>query len=122
MREAPDGAPVSAGDLVVGVVRRPDPVPCACCGAGRWDLCRNGQYTERGIKSRHGYGSERWRVEPDFAVKVDESLADFGMLVEPASILAKAWERIDARRGPTPARRPSARWSPAPARSGCWPR
>ncbi len=77
-------------------MRRPDPVPCACCGAGRWDLCRNGQYTERGIKSRHGYGSERWRVEPDFAVKVDEALADFGMLVEPASILAKAWERIDA--------------------------
>jgi threonine dehydrogenase-like Zn-dependent dehydrogenase len=96
VREAPDGAPVAAGDLVAGIVRRPDPVPCPCCAAGRWDLCRNGQYTERGIKSRHGYGSERWRIEPDFAVKVDEALADFGMLVEPASILAKAWERIDA--------------------------
>jgi threonine dehydrogenase-like Zn-dependent dehydrogenase len=96
VREAPDGAPVAVGDLVVGIVRRPDPVPCSCCAADRWDLCRNGQYTERGIKSRHGYGSERWRVEPDFAVKVDDALADVGMLVEPASILAKAWERIDA--------------------------
>jgi glucose 1-dehydrogenase len=56
--EAPDGAPVAAGDLVVGIVRRPDPVPCPCCGAGEWDMCRNGRYTERGIKGRHGYGSE----------------------------------------------------------------
>src|SRR5690348_2527021 len=96
VREAPDGAPVAAGDLVVGIVRRPDPVPCSCCAAGRWDLCRNGEYTERGIKSRHGYGSERWRVEPEFAVKIDPALEAFGMLVEPASILAKAWERIDS--------------------------
>src|SRR3954451_18565340 len=26
--EAPDGSGFAAGDLVVGVVRRPDPVPC----------------------------------------------------------------------------------------------
>lgn len=40
------------GDLVVGIVRRPDPVPCPNCAVGEWDMCRNGQYTERGIKSR----------------------------------------------------------------------
>jgi threonine dehydrogenase-like Zn-dependent dehydrogenase len=38
------------GDLVVGIVRRPDPVPCPNCAVGEWDMCRNGQYTERGIK------------------------------------------------------------------------
>src|SRR5690349_8281338 len=41
---APDDA-LAAGDLVVGIVRRPDPVPCPPCGAGEWDMCRNGQYT-----------------------------------------------------------------------------
>ena len=38
------------GDLVVGIVRRPDPVPCPACAVGEWDMCRNDQYTERGIK------------------------------------------------------------------------
>ncbi len=38
------------GDLVVGIVRRPDPVPCPSCAVGEWDMCSNGQYTERGIK------------------------------------------------------------------------
>ena len=68
VREAPDDSGLSPGDLVVGIVRRPDPVPCACCARGEWDFCRNGRYTERGIKEMHGYGSERWRVEPEFAV------------------------------------------------------
>ena len=30
------------GDLVVGIVRRPDPVPCPNCAVGEWDMCRNG--------------------------------------------------------------------------------
>jgi threonine dehydrogenase-like Zn-dependent dehydrogenase len=59
--EAPDGSGLSAGDLVVGIVRRPDPVPCPNCAVGEWDMCRNGRYTERGIKGLHGYGSERCR-------------------------------------------------------------
>jgi len=48
------------GDLVVGIVRRPDPVPCPNCAVGEWDMCRNGQYTERGIKEIDGFMSERW--------------------------------------------------------------
>jgi threonine dehydrogenase-like Zn-dependent dehydrogenase len=47
------------GDLVVGIVRRPDPVPCSNCAVGEWDMCRNGQYTERGIKGINGFMSER---------------------------------------------------------------
>src|SRR5512138_2974808 len=71
---APPDCGLCAGDLVVGIVRRPDPVPCPACGAGEWDMCRNGLYTERGIKERHGFGAERFRIEPDFAVKVDARL------------------------------------------------
>jgi glucose 1-dehydrogenase len=47
------------GDLVVGIVRRPDPVPCPNCAVGEWDMCRNGRYTERGIKQIDGFMSER---------------------------------------------------------------
>jgi glucose 1-dehydrogenase len=81
------------GDLIAGIVRRPDPVPCPACAAEQWDMCRNDRFTERGIVRRHGYGSERWRVEPDFAVPVPSGLGELGVLLEPASVLAKAWGR-----------------------------
>ena len=84
-----------AGELVVPIVRRPDPLPCASCAVGEWDMCRNGGYTERGIKERHGYGAERFRIEPEFVVKVDPTLDILGVLLEPASILAKAWDHTE---------------------------
>jgi threonine dehydrogenase-like Zn-dependent dehydrogenase len=95
VREAPGDSDFAAGDLVVGVVRRPDPVPCVPCGRGEFDMCRNGRYTERGIKEIHGYGSERWTVEADYAVKLDPSLESIGMLMEPTTIVAKAWDHIE---------------------------
>lgn len=93
--EAPPQTGLCAGDRVVGIVRRPDPVPCAACASGEWDMCRNGLYTERGIKERHGFGSEFFRLEPDFAVKVDAALELSAVLMEPASIVAKAWQHVE---------------------------
>jgi 2-desacetyl-2-hydroxyethyl bacteriochlorophyllide A dehydrogenase len=93
--EAPLDSGFSKGDLVVGFVRRPDPVPCANCAKGEWDMCRNGQYTERGIKGLHGYSSERYRVEAKYAVKLDPKLKTVGVLLEPTSVVAKAWEHIE---------------------------
>lgn len=95
--EAPEGSGVARGDLVVGIVRRPDPVPCSSCAGGEWDMCKNGRYTERGIKERDGYASERYRIHPEHVVKVDASLGDgaLGVLLEPASVLAKAWDHIE---------------------------
>jgi threonine dehydrogenase-like Zn-dependent dehydrogenase len=58
-------------------------------------MCRNGRYTERGIKGRHGYGVERFRIEPEFAVKVQPDLGTLGVLLEPASIVAKAWDHLN---------------------------
>ena len=101
VEDAPAQSGFDRGDLVVGIVRRPDPVPCAACAAGEWDMCRNGRYTERGIKERNGYGSERFRVEPEFLVKLDPGLGALGVLLEPTSVVAKAWEqtfRIGERR------------------------
>jgi glucose 1-dehydrogenase len=82
------------GDLVVGVVRRPDPVPCPNCAVGEWDMCRNGRYTERGIKEIDGFMSQRWRVEPEYVMKVDAGLGLLGVLLEPTTVVAKAWEQI----------------------------
>jgi threonine dehydrogenase-like Zn-dependent dehydrogenase len=95
VQEASEGSAFSSGDLVLGIVRRPDPAPCSACAVGEWDMCRNGRYTERGIKERHGFGSERWRIEPEFALKVEPGLRDIGVLIEPGSVLAKAWEHIE---------------------------
>jgi len=92
---APAGCGLARGDLVVGIVRRPDPQPCPACAVGEWDMCRNGRYTERGIKERHGYGSERFCIEPQFAVRIDPTLGTLGVLLEPASILAKAWDHTE---------------------------
>ena len=53
------GAEVKAfkrGDMVVATVRRPD--DCINCQAGEYDMCLKGDYTERGIKGRHGFLSE----------------------------------------------------------------
>jgi threonine dehydrogenase-like Zn-dependent dehydrogenase len=94
VRSAPGDSGFSAGDLVVGVVRRPDPVPCGACARGEFDSCRNGQYTERGIKELDGYGAELWCVESDYAVKLDPRLAEAGVLMEPTSVVAKAWEQV----------------------------
>ena len=103
--DAPADSGLSAGDLVVGIVRRPDPVPCLPCSHDQWDFCNNGQYTERGIKELDGYGAERWRAPAKYLVKVDPSVGDLGVLTEPTSVVAKAWdyaERLGARAPWTP--------------------
>jgi threonine dehydrogenase-like Zn-dependent dehydrogenase len=85
---------LAVGDHVVGIVRRPDPAPCASCAVGEWDMCSNGGYTERGIKQLHGFMAERWRIEPEYAVRVDRDLGVLGVLLEPTTVVAKAWEQV----------------------------
>ena len=122
VRAAPAGSGFAAGDLVVGVVRRPDPVPCGACARGEFDMCRNGRYTERGIKELDGYASELWTVEAEYAVQLDPRL-------ERRRRADGAHHRWWPRRGsrwsgsaPGPGSSRGGCWSPAPGRSGCWPR
>jgi len=102
VRTAPEGSRFAPGDLVTALVRRPDPVPCAACAAGELDLCDNGLQIERGIRGQDGYGAERYLLDEQYAVRVNapdddhEGLGLLGILIEPASIVAKAFERIDA--------------------------
>jgi glucose 1-dehydrogenase len=95
VREAPAACGFVPGDHAVGIVRLPDPVPCPACAAGEWDMCRNGRYVEHGIKERDGFGAERFRIDPSFAVKVDAGLGLLAVLLEPASIVAKAWDHVE---------------------------
>ena len=57
-------------------------------------MCTNDEYTERGIKARHGYASERYRIRPEYLVAVDPGLGILGVLLEPATVVAKAWDPI----------------------------
>jgi len=95
VRQAPEDSGFAISDHLVGIVRHPDPVPCPACANGEWDMCRNGLYTEHGIKKRNGFGAERFRIDPAFAVKVDPALGILGVLLEPTSVVAKAWDHCD---------------------------
>ena len=90
---APDGSGLTAGDLVAGVVRRPD--GCGACADDEWDMCVDGDYVERGIKAADGYGATSWRADPRFLVRLDPTLGDLGVLLEPTSVVAKAWEQVE---------------------------
>ena len=103
--DAPSGGEFSTGDYVVGIVRHPDPEPCENCAVGEWDMCRNGRYTEHGIKGVDGFASRFFTIEKQMLVKIEKDLGFAGVLLEPATVLAKAWEHIEyiGRR---------ARWTP----------
>jgi len=94
-RVAEGAAGLKTGDLVVPIVRHPDPVPCSSCAAGEWDMCRNGLYTEHGIKQIDGFCAESVRVPAEFLVPVAPALDRHAVLVEPTSVVAKAWEHIE---------------------------
>lgn len=93
--ESPSGSFLKAGVLVVPMVRHADPLPCPSCARGEWDMCQNGLYTEHGIKGRDGFCVEFYRSSAERLIVVPSSLQKTGVLVEPASIVAKAWEQID---------------------------
>lgn len=82
------------GEHVVPIVRRPDPIPCTSCAVGEFDMCRNGAYTEHGIKELDGFCTERFAADAAELVRVDSTLGTLGVLVEPTSIVVKAWQNI----------------------------
>ncbi|GAA1580466.1 hypothetical protein GCM10009789_37880 [Kribbella sancticallisti] len=47
------------------------------------------------MKELDGYASQSWTVEPEYAVKLDPRLNETGVFLEPASVVAKAWDQIE---------------------------
>lgn len=80
---------VKKGDFAVFMVRRPCN-KCQMCHNGRSDMCFTGDYTERGIKGRHGYQSEFVVDSEEFLIPVPSSIADIAVLTEPTSVVEKA--------------------------------
>ena len=80
------------GQMVVPLVRRNCGPGCAMCRRGRRDNCLTGEYVERGIFGLHGYLCEYAVDNEADLVPVPESLGDVAVLVEPASVVEKAWE------------------------------
>ncbi len=79
------------GDLVVTRVRRPClHQECRPCRTGHPDFCRTGDFTERGIKGLHGFMAEYIVDDSTYMHRVPNELRDFAVLVEPATIAAKA--------------------------------
>lgn len=92
------GAEVSRfkpGDLVVPSVRRPCGHPDCCpCQSGRQDFCETGDFTECGIKMRHGFLAEFYTERDIFLTPVPSELRDVGVLIEPLTVAEKALEQV----------------------------
>jgi threonine dehydrogenase-like Zn-dependent dehydrogenase len=88
---------VKVGDLVVTMVRRPCDVPtCTACRNGRQDFCFTGQFTERGIRGRHGFMTEQVVDDEKYMHVVPEALRHVGILTEPLTIAQKALAQLRA--------------------------
>jgi glucose 1-dehydrogenase len=83
------------GDLVVPSVRRPCPhEDCQSCREERQDFCFTGDFTERGIKMKHGFMTEFYVDEERFLTPVSHDLRDVGVLVEPLTVAEKGLEQV----------------------------
>jgi threonine dehydrogenase-like Zn-dependent dehydrogenase len=80
---------VRAGDLAVLTVRRKCS-RCLPCSMGRPDMCRTGQYRERGIWGLDGFQTEFVADSQDWLVPIPPELASTGVLAEPLSVVEKA--------------------------------
>jgi threonine dehydrogenase-like Zn-dependent dehydrogenase len=97
--EDPNGTRFEAGDVVVPTVRRP---PAdgenSYFERGEAEMAPPEMTAERGIDGAHGFMSEYFVSEEQFLVEIPAELAEFGFLVEPASITEKALELAYASR------------------------
>ena len=82
---------VKVGDFVVPMVRRPCPHDyCPACRSDRQDFCFTGDFTERGIKGRHGFMAQFVVDDERYMNPVPPDLRAVAVLVEPLTIAEKA--------------------------------
>ena len=88
--EDPNGTRFSPGDVVTPTVRRPPEGANGYFERGEPDMAPPDMCLERGIDGAHGFMSEYFTSPAESLVRVPESLASLGFLVEPLSISEKA--------------------------------
>lgn len=75
------------GDFVVATVRRPG--TSLYDRIGLQDMTTDETYFERGISALHGFLTEYYVDDADYIVKVPRGLRHVGVLLEPATVVAK---------------------------------
>ncbi len=80
---------VQPGDYAVFTVRR-GCGNCLPCAINRSDMCRTGNYQERGIWGLDGYQAEYVVDQEQYLVHVPQELEPIGVLAEPLSVAEKA--------------------------------
>ena len=80
---------VAVGDFAVFTVRR-GCGKCLPCLMNRPDMCRTGEYSERGIWGLDGYQTEYVVDQEQYVVRVPPELEPVGVLCEPLSVAEKA--------------------------------
>ncbi len=80
---------VKVGDYAVFTVRR-GCGKCLPCAMNRSDMCRTGEYRERGIKGLDGYQAAYVLDKEQYVVRVPPELEAIGVLTEPLSVAEKA--------------------------------
>jgi threonine dehydrogenase-like Zn-dependent dehydrogenase len=78
---------LAKGDYVVATVRRPG--TSLYDRIGMSDMTTDSTYFERGISARHGFLTEYYVDDAEFIVKVPRGLREVGVLLEPATVVAK---------------------------------
>lgn len=93
---APPGSALAAGELVVGLIRRPCPEGCEPCLRGELDRCLTRPPVERGISRADGFAAQLWSSPDAYLCPVPAQLQDLGVLIEPASSIVKGLRRVAA--------------------------
>jgi glucose 1-dehydrogenase len=83
----PNVTELARGDYVVATVRRPG--SSLYDRIGMSDMTTDDTYFERGISALHGFLTEHYVDDADFIVKVPRGLKEVGVLLEPATVVAK---------------------------------
>jgi threonine dehydrogenase-like Zn-dependent dehydrogenase len=97
--EDPNGTDLSAGDVVVPTVRWPPAAgPNEYFERGEPDYAPVGEFVERGIFGAHGFMAEYFADAEEYLVPVPDAFAEYGFLVEPASVAEKALDAAFASR------------------------
>jgi threonine dehydrogenase-like Zn-dependent dehydrogenase len=83
----PNVGELQKGDFVVATVRRPG--TSLYDRIGMQDMTTDDTYFERGISALHGFLTEYYVDDADYIVKVPRGLRQVGVLLEPATVVAK---------------------------------